>query len=57
MAIRVDAFEYLFVIQWLTRFVTFFSDVSDKGLGTRAVGSQVLEEAASLLAIWWDVPQ
>ena len=51
VAIRADAFERLFAIQWLTRFVAFFSDASDEGLGTRAVGSQVLEEAASLLAI------
>ena len=45
-AIRADHFERTFAIQWLTRFISLFSDaVAD------SVSSQALEDAAALLAI------
>ncbi|KAF8479862.1 hypothetical protein JB92DRAFT_2822493 [Gautieria morchelliformis] len=50
-AIRADAFERSFAIQWLTRFVSLFSEVGDESSGSSRVSSMALEEAASLLAI------
>ncbi|KAF8479895.1 hypothetical protein JB92DRAFT_3042784 [Gautieria morchelliformis] len=50
-AIRADGFERSFAIQWLTRFVSLFSEVGDESSGSSRVSSMALEEAASLLAI------
>ncbi|KAF8513602.1 hypothetical protein JB92DRAFT_3143380 [Gautieria morchelliformis] len=50
-AICADVFERSFAIQWLTRFVSLFSEVGDESSGSSRVSSQALEEAASLLAI------